>query len=122
MIQIIADANTSRHFVKACLRLKRDFPILYIADWLEGKHLRSKDPVLLLALREQNLILVSFDRSSMAMHAGELTRAGAGHSGVILFRRVVSQLDYGRQSRLLVDFWREAVQSDWSDRIAYLPV
>lgn len=122
MTRIVADANTSRHFVKACARVQPDFPIIHVADWTAGKHLRSKDPVLLLALREQKLVLASFDRRSMTMHAADLTRAGAGHAGIILFRRVVSQLDYGKQSRLLVNFWRDAARWDWADRIVYLPL
>lgn len=81
----------------------------------------SKDPVLLAALRDHGLIIVGFDRRTMAMHAGQLTREGAGHAGVILFRRSVSQRDYGRQSRLLVEFWRKAQGWEWADRIEYLP-
>jgi hypothetical protein len=111
----------SRRFVEACLRLQADFPIIHLADWLGGKHRISKDPVLLSALREAGLIVVSFDRRTMAMHAGQLTREGAGHSGVILFRRSVSLMDYGKQARLLVGFWREAADWDWADRIEYLP-
>ena len=42
-------------------------------------------------------------------------------AGVILFRRRVSQMDYGKQSRLVVEFWKEARGWDWSDRIEYLP-
>jgi len=52
----------------------------------------------------------------MAMHAGHLTRAGAGHAGVILFRRSVSQMDYGKQSRSWLSFWEEA-KSGLGDRI-----
>ena len=121
MSRILADAHLSRHFVKACLRLDSAFPIIHIADWMVGKHRGSKDPVLLPALREQGLILVGFDRSTMAMHAGRLTREGAGHAGVILFRRSVSQMDYGKQSRLLIEFWSDAKDWDWADRIEYLP-
>lgn len=121
MSQLVADANLSRRFVEACLRLEAEFPIVHLADWLGGKHRISKDPVLLEALREQNLVLVTFDRRTPAMHAGELTRCGAGHAGVILFRRSFSQMDYGKQSRLVVEFWREAQVWDWSDRLEYLP-
>jgi hypothetical protein len=88
---------------------------------MDGRYRVSHDPVLLSVLREQGLILVSFDRRTMAVHAGELTRAGSGHAGVILFRRSVSPTDYGKQSRLLVEFWREAGNEDWADRIEYLP-
>ena len=72
-------------------------------------------------LREHGLILIGFDRQTITMHAGRLTREGPGHSGVILFRRVVSQMDYGKQSRLLVEFWPQAKNWDWADRIEYLP-
>jgi hypothetical protein len=72
-------------------------------------------------LREHGLVIVGFDRRTMAMHAGRLTREGAGHAGVILFRRCVSPVDYGKQSWLLVEFWQEAKQWEWADRIEYLP-
>ena len=121
MSRLIADAHLSRRFVQACLRLDRHFPILHLADWMNGKHCGSKDPVLLAALREHGLVIVGFDRRTMAMHAGQLTKEGAGHAGVILFRRTVSQMDYGKQSRLLVEFWKEARDRDWADRIEYLP-
>jgi hypothetical protein len=105
----------------ACLRLQANFPIIHISDWMEGKHRVSKDPVLLPVLREHRLVIVGFDRRTMAMHAGQLTREGAGHAGVILYRRSVSQIDYGKQARLLVEFWNEASDWDWDDRVEYLP-
>ena len=30
-------------------------------------------------------------------------------------------LAYGKQARLLVDFWMEAKDWEWADRIEYLP-
>ena len=121
MICLLADAHMSRRFVEACLRLRPHFPIIHIADWMDGRYRASKDPVLLSVLREHRLVIVGFDRRTMAMYAGHLTREGAGHAGVILFRRIVSQLDYGKQSRLLVEFWEEAKDWDWTDRVDYLP-
>jgi hypothetical protein len=121
VIRLVADANMSRRFVEACLRLDKELPIVHLADWMGGKHRISKDPVLLEVLREQGMILITFDRRTMAMDAGQLTRGGGGHAGVILFRRSVSQMDYGKQSRLIVGFWKEARDWDWSDRIEYLP-
>ncbi len=121
MSRLVADANLSRHFVAACLRLDKAFPLVHLSDWMGGKHRLSKDPVLLEVLREHSAILVTFDRRTMAMYAGQLTRGGGGHTGVILFRRSVSQMDYGKQSRLVVEFWRDARSWDWSDRSEYLP-
>lgn len=121
MIRLVADANLSRHFVEACLRLDKEFPIVHLADWMGGKHRVAKDPVLLEALREHGMILITFDRRTMAMHAGQLTRSAGGHTGVILFRRSVAQMDYGKQSRLVVEFWSEAKDWDWSDHIEYSP-
>jgi hypothetical protein len=30
-------------------------------------------------------------------------------------------MDYGKQSRVLLEFWNEAKEWDWADRIEYLP-
>lgn len=121
MIRLVADANLSRRFVEVCLRLDREFPIVHLADWMGGRYRISKDPFLLEVLRERGIILITFDRRTMAMHAGQLTRSGGGHAGVLLFRRSVSQMDYGKQARLVVEFWKEARDLDWPDRIEYLP-
>lgn len=119
--RLLADENTSHKFVSACHRIQSNFPIIHISEWEDGAYLSVKDPALLMALREQKMILVGFDRASLPMHAGTLTREGVGHAGIILFRRSVSQMDYGKQSRLLIDFWKETKDWDWADRIEYLP-
>jgi hypothetical protein len=107
--------------VAACRQQMADFPLVHISDWKDGAYLSVKDPALLMALREAGMILVSFDRASLPMHAGDLTREGLGHAGIILFRRSVSAVAYGRQARFLTGFWHEAANWDWADRIEYLP-
>jgi len=119
--RLLADENTSHRFVAACRQIEADFPIIHISEWKAGAYLSAKDPALLMALREPETILVSFDRASLPMHAGVLTREGLGHAGVILFRRSISTLAHGKQARLLVDLWTEAKDWDWADRIEYLP-
>lgn len=118
---LLADENTSHRLVSACRRIESAFPIIHISDWENGAYLSVKDPALLMTLREHGMILVGFDRASIPMHAGRLTREGVGHAGVILFRRSVPATAYGKQARLLVSLWRETADWDWSDRIEYLP-
>lgn len=120
-LRLLADENTSHRLVAACQQIQANFPLLHIVDWLGGAYLAAKDPALLMKLREAQLILVGFDRASVPMHAVALTRQGLGHAGVILFRRSVSPVAYGKQARLLVSFWRDAADWDWADRIEYLP-
>lgn len=119
--RLLADENTSHRLAAACQQIEAGFPIIHISDWKNGAYLSVKDPPLLMALHESETILVGFDRASIPMHAGQLTREGLGHAGVILFRRSVSTIAYGKQARLLVSFWREANDWDWADRIEYLP-
>ena len=119
--RLLADENISHRLVSACRQIEANFPIIHIANWKEGAYLSAKDPALLMALREANLILVGFDRASLPMHAGVLTREGLGHAGVILFRRSVSSVAFGKQARLLFELWNEAADWDWADRIEYLP-
>lgn len=120
-LRLLADENTSHALVAACVKLEPAIPIMHISDWRDGAHRTQKDPALLMSLREAKRVLVSFDRASLAAHAGQLTREGLGHAGVILFRRVVPVLAYGKQARLLVDLWQETTKEDWADRIVYLP-
>lgn len=103
------------------MRRSRNFPLVHIADWQAGAYSSAKDPQLLMALREANLILVGFDSASLPMHAAALTREALGHAGIVLFRKVVPSVAFGKQARLLVEFWREAADWDWADRIEYLP-
>jgi hypothetical protein len=119
--RLLADENTSHRFVAACFQTAPHFPIVHISDWEKGAYLSVKDPALLMALRESGTVLVSFDRASIPMHASALTREGLGHAGVILFRRSVPSVAYGRRARLLIDFWKDAASLDWADRIAYIP-
>ncbi len=119
--RLLADENTSHRLVAACRQIEAEFPIIPISDWEKGAYLSVNDSALLLALRVSGMVLVGFERASMPMHAGKLTRESVGHAGVILFRRSVSAVAYGKQARLLVDLWRETADEDWSDRIEYLP-
>jgi hypothetical protein len=119
--RLLADENTSHRMVKACLQIRSAFPIIHISDWRQGACLSVKDPALLLTLREAEMVLIGFDRASLPMHAGTLTREGPGHAGIILFRRSVPTVAYGKQARLLVDFWERAREWDWADRIECLP-
>jgi hypothetical protein len=119
--RLLADENTSHRLVSSCRQIELEFPIIHISDWENGAYLSVKDPALLMTLREHGMILVGFDRASMPMHAGTLTREGMGHAGVILFRRSVPATAYGKQARLLVKLWRETAGWDWADRIEYLP-
>ena len=119
--RFLADENTSHRLVSACRRIDAAFPLVHISTWEGGAYLSAKDPALLMTLRELEMILVSFDRASLPFHAGALTREGLGHAGVVLFRRVVPRLAYGRQARLLDALWREARHWDWADRIEYVP-
>ena len=120
-LSLLADENTSHRLVKACRRLSSGFPIVRIADWNRGAWLGLDDSALLLACAEAGLVLVAFDRATLAWHAGQLVRAGQDFAGLILFRRTVASTDYGRQARLLIDLWQEAAAWDWTNRTIYLP-
>jgi hypothetical protein len=122
VFRLLADENTSHRLVSACHRLASNFPIIHIAKWENGIWLGLDDAALLTSCAEAKLIVVAFDRSTLAWHAGQLLRAGKDHAGVILFRGIVHTVDYGYQSRLLTGFWQnEGHAWDWQNRIVFLP-
>jgi hypothetical protein len=80
--RLLADENTSRRLVSACRQIDPRFPLIHLADWKKGASLSAQDPALLMALLEANPILVGFDRASLPLHAGTLTREERGlHAG-----------------------------------------
>jgi len=120
--RLLADENTSHRLVSACQRLAPDFPIIHIANWKDGIWLGLDDVALLSCCAGARLVLVAFDRSTLAWHTGQLLRAGQDHAGLILFRGIVRSADYGYQSRLLTSFWQnEGNAWDWQNRVVYLP-
>ena len=120
--RLLADENTSHRLVAACRRLVKGFPLVHIATWQDGLWLGLDDAALLVSCAEARLVLVAFDRATLPWHAGQVLRAGDNHGGLVLFRRVVRSIDYGRQARLLTDFWaQEGHAWDWLNRIVYLP-
>ena len=119
---LLGDENTSHRLVFACRRLIPGFPLTHIADWQDGIWLGLDDAALFTCCAEVDLVLVAFDRSTLAWHAGQLIRAGQDHAGLMLFRGTVRSDDYGHQARLLTDFWqKEGTARDWRNRMAYLP-
>jgi hypothetical protein len=120
--RLLADENTSHRLGAACERLVPQFPIVHIAAWQDGSWLGLDDAALLICCAEAKLVVVAFDRATLAWHAGQLLRGGHDHAGLILFRRTVRSIDYGHQARLLTRFWtQEGSAWDWQNRIVYLP-
>jgi hypothetical protein len=120
--RLLADENTSHRLISACQQAAPHFPMIHIASWQDGGWLGLDDEALLICCAEAHLILVGFDRATLAWHAGQLLRAGQDHAGVILFRGRVRGGDYGYQSRLLTTFWQSGGSAwDWQNRVVYLP-
>jgi hypothetical protein len=120
--RLLTDENTSHRLISACQQLTPNFPIIHIANWQDGSWLGLDDQALLICCAQAKLVLVGFDRATLAWHAGQLLRAGQDHAGVILFRGIVRNGDYGCQARLLTTFWQsEGSAWAWQNRIVYLP-
>jgi hypothetical protein len=109
--RLLAHENTSHRLVSACNRLANPFPLVPIAEWLDGAWLGLDDAALLMAGGDAGLVLVAFDRATLPWHAGQVLRAGDDHGGPVLFRRSVRSTDYGHQARLLTPFWDSEGQS-----------
>ena len=119
--RLLADENTSHRLIAACQRLQPDFPIVHLAAH-NDTWLGLNDDDLLDECLEARLTLVAHDRRTLADAATRAIRERRGHAGIILFRGLIRQNDYGAQARYLTAFWKEGGDWDWLNRMAYVTI
>jgi predicted nuclease of predicted toxin-antitoxin system len=102
--------------------LKADgIDVASLRDWREGDDREASDEVILAEAREEQRVLVTYDKRTVPPIVRRWTGAGQTHAGVIIVdRRTVPQEDIGGLIRALRAFVSEHGESDWSNRLDYL--
>lgn len=115
-VRFLADADLNKAIVTGVLR--REPGVDFLSAQAAG--LRDmKDPAVLALAAAQGRILVSHDVGTMPRHFRAFRDAGNSSAGVFLIRQ---DLDIGAAIEELVLIWLVTQDSDWQDRLEWLPL
>jgi hypothetical protein len=115
-VRFLADADLNRAIVTGVLR--REPSVDFLTAQAAGLRGLSDLEVLALAA-ERNRVLVSHDVGTMPAHLKTFQAGGKQSSGVLL---VPQSLDVGSAIEELLLVWLASLQSDWQDRLVWLPL
>lgn len=111
-----ADANLHFEIVLGVLRREQSIDFQSAQEGLpEG----LADPEVLLFAASQNRILVSHDVNTMPRHFRDFMATRGSSPGVIL---ISQEVPLQKAIEDLVLIWAASDQSDWRDRISWLPL
>lgn len=122
MLSLLLDQHLSAE-VAVQVRAKRpEIPILSLYEWRHGSFIGVADPLILRAAAEEGLTLVTYDRKTIPPVLVEWGASGISHGGVLFVDNLtIPSNDYGRLVRGLIYYWDQEHESDWTDRIGFLP-
>lgn len=122
MLSLLLDQQISPEIAEQIRGKRPDIPILSLYEWREGAFIGTADPLILSAAAEQSLTLVTYDRKTIPPVLVEWGISGISHGGVVFVDNLtIASNDVGRLVRGLIYYWDQEHESDWTDRIAFLP-
>jgi hypothetical protein len=122
MLSLLLDQHISAEIAEQ-IRVKRpEIPILSLYEWREGAFVGIADPLILHAAAEDRMTLVTYDRKTIPPVLVEWGTSGISHGGVVFVDNLtIASNDFGRLVRGLIYYWDQEHESDWANRIGFLP-
>jgi len=114
-VRFLADADLNKAIVSGVAR--REPAIDFLTAHAAG--LRRRKDLEVLALADEQRVLVSHDVGTMPAHFHAFRNAGNHSSGVFL---VAQSLDIGTAIEELLLIWLASEASEWENRLEWLPL
>jgi hypothetical protein len=92
-----------------------------LRDWRGGALLCADDVILLIAAREAELSLVTFDLRTIPAVLNAWAEQGERHGGVVFVpRKTLRPADASGLVGALTSLWEHQGTADWTDRVVFL--
>lgn len=122
MLSLLLDQQLSPEVAEQVRGKRPEIPIWSLYEWREGAFVGIADTFILRAAAGDGLTLVTYDRKTIPPILVEWGIAGISHGGVVFVdNRTIPSHEFGRLVRALIYYWDREHESDWTDRIGFLP-
>ncbi len=121
MLAFLLDEQISHVVMEQVQEKRDDIRIESVLQW-RGGNLRGKDDALVLvAAKEENLTLVTYDRRTISPMLAQWAMEGQDHAGVVFIdEKSISQEDIGGKVHALISLWEQGNSLDWTNAVSYL--
>lgn len=115
--RFLLDENVDLVVQRQLRRLELGLEVLSVGD-SEASPLRASDAAILTWIKQNNNILVSWDKRTLPGHFADHLRAGGHVPGILLIRRGTS---LGQIIRLFCSVWAVSEAEEYYDRLVCIP-
>lgn len=121
MASFLLDENISPAITEQILRKAPDARIISIRHWRDGEFLSVDDAIILEAAYQENLILVTFDLSTIRPLLQAWGEEGRSHAGVVFIDdKSIAGNDYGALVKAILQVWERLKSTDFTDGVLFL--
>ena len=121
-LSLLLDQQISPEVAEQTRSKRPEIPILSLYEWRNGDFVGVEDSLILRAAADEGVTLVTYDRRTIPPILKEWGTSGVFHSGVVFIdNRTIASNDFGIMVRALISFYERECDSDWRNRIGFLP-
>ena len=122
MLRYLLDEQISPVVASQLSQKHPEIRIESVCVWKQGIWRSRPDPEILLAAKEAQLTLVTYDLRTIPDLILHWTFSGIDHAGVILVDELsIDPSNVGLLLQALASFWLQRHRQDWRNRVEYLP-
>ena len=121
MASFLLDENISSTVAEQILRKEPNAHVLSIHRWHGGDFLSVDDAIILEAASQENLVLVTYDLSTIRPLLKTWGEEGRSHAGVIFIDdKSIAGNDYGALVKAILQAWERLKSTNFTDGVLFL--
>lgn len=122
MLRLLLDEHLSPVIAEQVRARNPHIPIVSLHHWRGGRLRRTADDLILAAVYEEQLTLVTYDQRTILPIIQWWGSEGRPHSGLIMVsERTVASNNYGALVRRLIALWEARGDEERTNQLLYLP-
>jgi hypothetical protein len=122
MLSLFLDENISYEVSRQIVKKRPEMFVVSLYDCEGGRLLGASDERILREITPEGWTFVTYDATTIPTVLKRFAEAGFSHNGILFVdRSAIPSHDFGKLVTAILDYWEQEKESDWRDRIVFLP-